>query len=55
MNKYYILSPDELHDLVVVGDSVMEAIANSEDLNVYSFFQEYKLLDCYVEQLNENE
>jgi hypothetical protein len=53
MKTYYILSNDELNQIEVTGPSLTLAVMTAMDtsMSVRMFFEEYKLQDCYVEEV----
>lgn len=51
MATFYILSPDELNQIEVVGNDINHAIENANSMAVLSFFEEYRLEDCHVEEI----
>ena len=55
MTTYLIQSPDELNQIEVTGDTLESAIENgmNTSFSVSSFFDEYKLADCYIEEIKE--
>ena len=53
MKTYLIQSHDEMNDIEVTGSSLTQAIelAKETSFKAVSFFEEYNLEDCYVEEL----
>ena len=54
MKQFYILSNDELNQIEVSGNDLYHAIAlgKQTSYDVLMFFEEYRLCDCYVEELS---
>lgn len=58
MNKrYYIMSPDEMQQIVIEGTTLVNAYnkAIESSYEVATFFEEYNMASCYVEELASEE
>lgn len=55
MNTYYLMSSDEMNDLIIKGDTLEQAIelAKQSSIQAYSFFNEYSSDNYYVETVKE--
>jgi hypothetical protein len=57
MKKFYVLSPGEEQQCEISGETVYEAVLNgsADNWSTHMFFEEWKIEDCYVEELFDSE